>query len=221
MHTRRRMSHKLAVVIPYRDREEHLSLFIPHTHKFLTDAGIDHSIIVVEQEVGKSFNRGKLKNIGFDLGKSDHDYFALHDVDMLPSNVDYSYPKNPTHLASKVGDRTDILYSNFFGGVVLFNKEDYIATNGYSNEYWGWGAEDDDFSWRVIASGLTRENRPGEYLDLAHEKKVYREEYFNNIRKLKSFDGINFKTDGVNTLVYQVLETTELQHCAKKYKVSL
>ena len=37
---------KLAVVVPYRDREEHLEKFIPHMEKTLSDEGISFKILI-------------------------------------------------------------------------------------------------------------------------------------------------------------------------------
>jgi hypothetical protein len=39
---------KLAIIVPYRDREEHLARFVPHMEKFLSDKKIDFKIFVVE-----------------------------------------------------------------------------------------------------------------------------------------------------------------------------
>ena len=36
---------------------------------------------------------------------------------------------------------------------VLFNKEQVEKTNGYSNDYWDWGMEDDDLFWRCYLEG--------------------------------------------------------------------
>jgi len=41
--------HKLAVVVPFRDRFEELLEFVPHMEQFLTKQNIDHTIIVVNQ----------------------------------------------------------------------------------------------------------------------------------------------------------------------------
>ena len=41
--------YKVAIIIPYRDREEHLQLFIQHMHPFLQRQQIDYGIFVVEQ----------------------------------------------------------------------------------------------------------------------------------------------------------------------------
>ena len=35
------------------------------------------------------------------------------------------------------------------GGITTFTKKQFYAVNGYSNSYWGWGAEDTDLSARV------------------------------------------------------------------------
>ncbi len=41
-----------------------------------------------------------------------------------------------------------ILYQRMFGGVTLFTPEEFRKINGYSDEYWGWGGEDDDMIGR-------------------------------------------------------------------------
>ena len=47
------------------------------------------------------------------------------------------------------------------GGVASLTKEQFININGFSNEYWGWGAEDDDLSNRVREYyNLTKVPRP-------------------------------------------------------------
>ena len=41
-------------------------------------------------------------------------------------------------------------YKKIFGGVVAFRTEQFSDINGFSNLFWGWGAEDDDLYNRVI-----------------------------------------------------------------------
>ena len=40
---------RLAVLVPYRDREAHLAEFVPHMRQFLSAQGIPFQIVVVEQ----------------------------------------------------------------------------------------------------------------------------------------------------------------------------
>ena len=140
------MKHKLGVIIPYREREEHLERFIEHFIKFISDKKINYQIFVIEQYDLKPFNRGRLLNIGYKIAtQSGCDYVCFHDVDMLPEIADYSYPAKPTHLASQLSNYNySIPYDEYFGGVTLFNKYDFEVVNGFSNQYWGWGYEDDD-----------------------------------------------------------------------------
>lgn len=146
------MENKIGIVVPYRDRENHLKEFLPSIKKTLTEQNIDFEIIIVEQTDTKSFNRGKLLNIGvekaIELGCN---YVALHDVDMLPIKADYSIVDRPTHIATKFTSDTNekkIVFDTYFGGVTLFPISDYIKVNGYSNKYFGWGFEDDDLLYR-------------------------------------------------------------------------
>ncbi len=153
------MSHKLGICIPYRNRKEHIENLIPHLSKHLNEKGIEHTFYVGHQIDDKLFNRGAMKNIAAHVAFEDGcDYIAWHDVDMLSfDESDYSYPeKYPIHIATKLSKyQYGLGYDQYFGGVVLFNKEHVEKTNGYSNDYWDWGQEDDDLFWRCYFEGYT------------------------------------------------------------------
>ena len=155
------MKHKLGVCVPYRNREIHMHEFIPKIGKYLKDQGIDFQIYIVHQVDDKLFNRGATKNIGakhaFEEGC---DYVVWHDIDMIPEEgggCDYSYPADaPRHIATQISQMDyQLKYHEYFGGAVLFTKEQVEATNGYSNDYWDWGMEDDDLFWRCHKEGMT------------------------------------------------------------------
>jgi hypothetical protein len=156
------MSHKIGICIPYRNRKEHIDKLIPHLSKHLTNQGIDHGFYVGHQVDEKLFNRGTMKNIAAKYAFEDGcDYVAFHDVDMLPDvNADYSYPEeHPIHIATKLSKYNyGMGYEQYFGGVVLITKEQVYDTNGYSNNYWDWGQEDDDLFWRCHFENHTLNN---------------------------------------------------------------
>ena len=170
---------KLGVCVPYRNREEHMNIFVPHVSKFLEDRGIEHTIYLAHQCDEKLFNRGLMKNIAakhaFDDGC---DYIVWHDIDMVPEDesCDYSFPNdNPQHIAVRISQSDyQLKYEEYFGGAVLFSKEQVERTNGYSNEYWDWGMEDDDLFWRCVMEGYADKTK----LDYDKEEYVA---YFNGI----------------------------------------
>lgn len=153
------MKHKLGVCVPYRNREEHLHTFVPKVGRFLKEQGIDFQIYFAHQADDKLFNRGATKNIAAKHAIEDGcDYVVFHDIDMIPEEgADYSYPtEGPRHIATKISQMDyQLKYHEYFGGAVLFTKEHLEATNGYSNDYWDWGMEDDDLFWRCHKEGLT------------------------------------------------------------------
>jgi len=170
---------KLGVCVPYRNREEHMKVFVPHVSKFLEDRGIEHTIYLAHQCDDKLFNRGLMKNIAakhaFDDGC---DYIVWHDIDMVPEDesCDYSFPNdNPQHIAVRISQSDyQLKYEEYFGGAVIFSKEQVEKTNGYSNDYWDWGMEDDDLFWRCVMEGYAEKTN----LDYNEEKFVG---YFNGI----------------------------------------
>jgi len=147
--------HKLGIIVPYRNRSEQLAVFRKEINDYLK---IDFELIIVEQSDKKEFNRGKLLNIGFlEADKLGCDYVIFHDIDMLPIDADYSYVDKPTHLITKVDlpegvSRT--LFDEYFGGVTAFPINLFKQVNGYSNEYFGWGFEDDDLLLRCLENHI-------------------------------------------------------------------
>ena len=157
---------KLGVCVPYRNREEHMNIFVPHVTKFLEERGIEHTIYLAHQCDDKLFNRGLMKNIAAKTAFDDGcDYIVWHDIDMIPEDesCDYSFPTNsPQHIAVRISQSDyQLKYQEYFGGAVLFSKEQVEKTNGYSNDYWDWGMEDDDLFWRCVMEGYTNQT----YLD--------------------------------------------------------
>ncbi|OAD60206.1 Beta-1,4-galactosyltransferase 7 [Eufriesea mexicana] len=148
--------HRLAILVPFRDRFEELLIFVPHMKEFLDKQNIDYHIFVLNQIDRFRFNRASLINVGFLEINKEFDYIAIHDVDLLPINDEllYSFPnKGPYHVSSpELHPRYH--YPTFVGGILLIKREHFLQVNGMSNKYWGWGLEDDEFYVRLKEAGL-------------------------------------------------------------------
>ena len=144
---------KLGIIVPYRKRPGHLRKFRETISEYLKDQ--DYELIVVEQNDDLPFNRGKLLNIGFQYAlRQQCDYVVFHDIDMLPIDVDYSYSDVPIHLATNFTNSKREIFKTYFGGVTMFPIDLFKKVNGYSNEYWGWGFEDDDLLMRLTEQNV-------------------------------------------------------------------
>ena len=156
-------------------RSKQLSVFIDQM-KAIFEKITNLEIIIVEQESEREdyddlpkmiqqektkmakFNLGRLKNIGFHLGnqkKEKNQYYILTDVDLLPSEdliSEYlTVPKDEIiHLGNK-GTRweNNNKDTTFLGGVISFSEKEFIESNGYPNNFWGWGGEDDALLYRM------------------------------------------------------------------------
>lgn len=140
---------KTAVIVPYRNRSLQLQHFLNYMHNFLQNQNVFYRIFVVNQSDLLPFNRAKMLNYGarvaMDMGFL---CLILHDVDLLPLNSGniYGCSKKPRHMSSSVDTfRFNLPYMTLFGGVVAISGEHFKAINGMSNQFIGWGGEDDDF----------------------------------------------------------------------------
>jgi hypothetical protein len=190
---------KLGVIVPYRNRAEHLHTFKVRIKRYLNSLDIPYEIIIVNQDDGKLFNRGLLLNIGFkEALKLKCDYVVFHDVDMIPVHVDYSYTDIPVHLATELVDRktrevSDNVFDEYFGGVTMFPIDIFKEIDGYSNKYWGWGYEDSDLLYRCKKNNIQLDelkiknlNRTGTKLRFNGNNAYVRGKNFNNLINLNS-----------------------------------
>uniref|UniRef100_UPI00398EAD0E beta-1,4-galactosyltransferase 2 isoform X2 n=1 Tax=Pristiophorus japonicus TaxID=55135 RepID=UPI00398EAD0E len=140
---------RVAIIIPFRHREHHLKFWLHYLHPILHRQKINYGIYIINQQGEGMFNRAKLLNIGYMevLKDEAYDCFVFSDVDLVPMddrNLYHCYDQ-PRHFAiamDKFGFR--LPYSGYFGGVSGLSKEQFLKINGFPNEYWGWGGEDDD-----------------------------------------------------------------------------
>lgn len=86
------------------------------------------------------------------------DYLALHDVDLIPvdSQLHYTWPcvSGPLHLIPSSIHPRYFFYERYAGGVLIIRTNQFIQLNGMSNEFWGWGREDDEFRNRLERNKL-------------------------------------------------------------------
>ena len=215
----------LAIIVPYRDREENKKIFIPYLNEYLRNKNLRFDIFIIEQGDTKPFNRGKLLNVGYSFSSKLEEYesFVMHDVDMLPVNVDYSTPTIPTHLASRVEQfNWGIPYQLYFGGITSFPSKVFEKVNGYSNRYWGWGCEDDDMFYRIQYNGIDWSRREGGMVrSLNHTPQADQEEHSKKNSDLMQeawLKKLDHKQEGLNTLEY---EPTSYAHDGDHYLVSV
>ncbi|XP_038399532.1 beta-1,4-galactosyltransferase 6 isoform X4 [Canis lupus familiaris] len=199
---------KVAVLIPFRNRHEHLPIFFLHLIPMLQKQRLEFAFYVIEQTGTQPFNRAMLFNVGFKEAMKDSvwDCVIFHDVDHLPENDRnyYGCGEMPRHFAAKLDKYMYILpYKEFFGGVSGLTVEQFRKINGFPNAFWGWGGEDDDLWNRVHYAGynVTRpEGDLGKYKSIPHHHRG--EVQFLGRYKLLRYSKERQYIDGLNNLIY-------------------
>nr|XP_056714352.1 beta-1,4-galactosyltransferase 4 [Euleptes europaea] len=203
---------KVAILIPHRSRERHLLYLLEHLHPFLQRQQLDYGIFVIHQAGDAKFNRAKLLNVGYleALKEEDWDCFIFHDVDLVPENDYniYTCGSQPKHLVvgrNSTGYR--LRYQGYFGGVTALTREQFSKVNGFSNNYWGWGGEDDDLRlrvdmqrWKVIRPSPN----VAKYTMIFHTRDRGNEANGQRMNLLRQVSRV-WKTDGLNSCSYKLL----------------
>ncbi|EHA99641.1 Beta-1,4-galactosyltransferase 4 [Heterocephalus glaber] len=203
---------RVAILIPHRNREKHLMYLLEHLHPFLQRQQLEYGIYVIHQAGTKKFNRARLLNVGYleALKEENWDCFVFHDVDLVPENDFNLYvcEDQPKHLVvgrNSTGYR--LRYRGYFGGVTALSREQFFKVNGFSNNYWGWGGEDDDLRLRVELHRM-KISRPkpevGKYTMIFHTRDKGNEVNMERMKLLHRVSQV-WKTDGLTSCSYKLL----------------
>ncbi|CAC5366930.1 Beta-1,4-N-acetylgalactosaminyltransferase bre-4,Beta-N-acetyl-D-glucosaminide beta-1,4-N-acetylglucosaminyl-transferase,Beta-1,4-galactosyltransferase 5,Beta-1,4-galactosyltransferase 1 [Mytilus coruscus] len=156
---------KVAIIIPYRDREKGLLTLLNNVVPRIHRQNFEFGIYVVEQIAGELFNKGVCFNAGFKyaMAKDRYDCVVLHDVDIIAEDDRnfFTCGYYPKHLAVNVEQFNYTMpYADFFGGISNMPPNVFVQVNGFSNQYEGWGLEDDDFYRRLTVVHRLKIERP-------------------------------------------------------------
>lgn len=232
----------IAIIVPFRElneggpRFQQLNQFIARMTDLLDRTERKYHFYIVEQmKDTRRFNRGKLLNAGYVIAKQDKcDTFIFHDVDLIPDPGLMQLYKKPREFEMFPLGKRFMRYNEgkpetekFYGGVNVFEQKGFELINGFPNNYWGWGGEDNAIGIRIDAnkSKMIETRVPptvvGVYEDLEKKTiKAKRGEFTKNVKifgkievpveecnnryELKKAERSTWATNGLKTLNFTV-----------------
>ncbi len=213
---------KIAIIVPFRDLEKNkprtaqLNKLVDYMQSYL--AGYNYKIFVIQQQDdGRKFNRGELLNVGFDISDAEgYNNFIFHDVDLLPSEeLKYYYITRPTNKPVHIAAVWDRYNSNpsYFGGIVSFHRNMFIKINGFPNNFWGWGGEDDELLKRTKKFYNIFKPTKGSIQDLENMNITQKMDYLrdNQLKFMKKREALDqheatWKKNGLSNLNYSIVK---------------
>ena len=139
---------KKIFIVPYRDRERFLYVYMNHMSWILEDEKDPYEIIISHQNDTRPFNRGAMKNLGFMYAKKKYPdqykniIFIFQDIDTMPGKKNMmNFNTTPGVVKHYFG------YHYALGGIFSIMGNDFERVNGFPN-FWGWGFEDNTINDR-------------------------------------------------------------------------
>jgi hypothetical protein len=243
------MKKKVALITIFREdsnsekeRTRELKLFIKLMNKLLIPYCQFHIYIIEQSDDGELFNIGKLKNIGFNIAKKEYSYdnYIFSDIDIIP---DYDlikyYSKKLKYPISLALRGTRYMNNNlvdkkiFMGSLLGFSSTQFEKINGYPNNFWGWGGEDEAIKGRLVNSGMNTFYYPskGSIIDLEETKDMKTINNVNNKLKIVKKEEVKYEKlvqdlstwneNGLNNLEYKILSKNKINNNTTQIKVDL
>ncbi len=248
----------VALISVYRDsgngeRKRELDIFIKLMEKLLVPYANFKIYIIEQDDDGNLFNIGKLKNIGFDIADKEKnikfDNFIFSDIDTIPDYDLMPYfimkLKYPISLAIRGTRYADIHNKNssnndssnknkvFLGAQLGFNGEQFKKINGYPNNMYGWGGEDNALAGRIINSKIDKIYYPkkGSVIDLEETPEmktinIIKEKTSSVKKEMLKYEKLSqdlklWKENGLSNLDYNILDKKKISHNVFLIKVDL
>ena len=114
------------------------------------------------------FNRGAILNAAINTIQEGQMVFT-HDVDLVPATPEFygAYAEmindaTVLHLAGgweRYNVRGNKEFSSYLGGIAGMTPRGWREVNGYPNDFFGWGGEDDEFRRRVLSKGFSVDDK--------------------------------------------------------------
>jgi len=161
------------IIIPFRDTfktgERYTELDV--LYKKIREVS-DCDVCVIHQDDDQLFNKAILMNVGFDINQRSYDYFIFHDVDNIPIGRNpYTERICSGILQGKLDEQILTDKDTHWAGAIYFAPEDFLAINGFSNYFWGWGWEFSATPTRLAKKNIIWKRFDGEFYQLNHETK--------------------------------------------------
>lgn len=239
---------KVAIITVFRDspdgeREKQRKIFIELMNSIICKYCDYHIYIIEQSNDGELFNIGKLKNIGFEIAnkKENYDSFVFSDIDTLPNYdlIPYFFKKSqyPISLAARgtrYSEKNKKIDKPFLGALISFDKKLFMKLNGYPNNFWGWGGEDDSLFIRLNQNNVHNIAIPekGASIDMeeSNHKKINIPTKIKILLKNKKdelkFEKLHgdiqyYKKNGLSNLHYKIISTTKINLNTTQIKVDL
>jgi hypothetical protein len=225
----------IAIITIYRDsidgiRKKQKEQFIKYMNVLLKPYCNFHIYVIEQSDDGNPFNIGKLKNIGFDIANKNksvkYDNFIFSDIDTIPDYDLISYFINKFKYPVSLAIRGTRYMNNsqkkiFLGALLLFNKKQFEKVNGYPNNFYGWGGEDDALKCRFVSSNIDKFYYPkkGSIIDLEETENM---KTINNVQEKKKMvvmentkfeklyeDLKSWEKNGLSNLNYKIINIDE------------
>lgn len=125
----------------------------------------------------------------------------------------YSRPNIKDGLRLKNILKFDVHFQemSLYGGVTAMTPYQYKFINGYSNQYWGWGCEDEDLSFRLNNANFVIEEsdeETGRFTMIQHKRD--RGNFDNFGRFYKLMDAVQRQYhDGISNIQFKIKEIDE------------
>jgi len=223
----------LIILVPYRatdqpERAEQLKRFVGCMKQKLPAA----YVAVLEQADDRPFNRGALLNAGIEcMGAGGDAILCLHDVDLLPQDDildEYCapLPESTVRHIGRAWKRYDS--DSYMGGILLIRARDFQRVNGFPNDFWGWGGEDDELRDRIQRAGLAVERSEGTIVDqegLTLQQKLARlrksGQKCRDKWERRAWHTTHPGADGVRQLAYQIVDVQHVHRHLYHFKLML